>query len=1025
MVEKMQVDTPSPVPEAAKQGEIDESLYSRQLYVLGKEAMLKMQNSNVLIIGAKGLGIEIAKNVALAGVKSLALYDPEPVVLQDLSSQFFLTEQDIGKPRADASLPKLSELNAYVPVSVVTQLTEDVISRYQVVVATDVPLEQQVKINELTHAKNIKFIACDARGLFGNVFVDFGTDFTIIDSTGEEPISAYLSDIEPDGTVSVLDENRHGLQDGDYVKFSEVEGLEGLNNGDLFKVEVLGPYAFRIGDVSKFGVYKKGGIFTQVKVPVKVSYKSLKEQLVEPEFLFSDFAKFDRPAQLHLGFQALHQFKEKHGYLPRPHNEEDATEFVKLVSNLATQTKFDGELNQDLLKELSYQAQGDIPAICAFLGGLVAQEVLKASSGKFVPIKQFLYFDSLESLPSKEHFTRSEETTKPVGSRYDNQIAVFGLDFQKKLANSKVFLVGSGAIGCEVLKNWALMGLGSGPEGSIVVTDNDTIEKSNLNRQFLFRPKDVGKGKAEVAAIAATQINPDLTGKIHAKLDKVGTETENIFNNEFWESLDFVENALDNVDARTYVDRRCVFFKKPLLESGTLGTKGNTQVVIPRLTESYSSSQDPPEKSIPLCTLRSFPNKIDHTIAWAKSLFQGYFTDSVENVNLYLSQPNFIESTLKQSGDIKSILQSIADSLNNRPYSFEDCIKWARIEFEKKFNHEINQLLYNFPPDAKTSSGEPFWSGAKRAPKPLVFDINNEEHFNFVVGAANLRAFNYGLKGDVGTPDKQFYKKVIDEVKIEPFKARSDIKIQVNDDDPDPNANSGNNAENDELNQLIQSLPQPSTLAGYRLTPVEFEKDDDSNHHIEFITAASNARALNYQIETADRQKTKFIAGRIIPAIATTTALVTGLSQLELYKIVDGKDDIEQYKNGFVNLALPFFGFSEPIASPKGKYNDKVFDKIWDRFDIKGDLTLQQLLDKFEKEEGLEITMISYDVSLLYASFFPPKKLKERANMTITELIKSVTKKDLPSHVKTLILEICTDDKNGEDVEVPYVTITL
>ena len=71
-----------------------------------------------------------------------------------------------------------------------------------------------------------------------------------------------------------------------------------------------------------------------------------------------------------------------------------------------------------------------------------------------------------------------------------------------------------------------------------------------------------------------------------------------------------------------------VSFTKPLLESGTLGTKGNTQVVIPNLTESYSSSQDPPEKSIPLCTLRSFPNKIDHTIAWAKSLFQGYFAES-------------------------------------------------------------------------------------------------------------------------------------------------------------------------------------------------------------------------------------------------------------------------------------------------------------------------------------------------------------------------------------------------------------
>jgi ubiquitin-activating enzyme E1 len=63
-----------------------------------------------------------------------------------------------------------------------------------------------------------------------------------------------------------------------------------------------------------------------------------------------------------------------------------------------------------------------------------------------------------------------------------------------------------------------------------------------------------------------------------------------------------------------YMDRRCVYYRKPLLESGTLGTKGNTQVVLPYLTESYSSSQDPPEKAIPICTLKNFPNAIEHTI---------------------------------------------------------------------------------------------------------------------------------------------------------------------------------------------------------------------------------------------------------------------------------------------------------------------------------------------------------------------------------------------------------------------------
>lgn len=1020
----MQIDSPPPT-----QGNIDESLYSRQLYVMGKEAMIKMQNANVLIIGLKGLGIEIAKNIALAGVKSLSLYDPSPIELKDLSTQFFLTEDDLGKSTAEISKGKLSELNSYVPISVLDNLNESNLTSFKCIVSTNITLEEQVKINNITHSRNIGYINADIRGLFGQVFVDFGDEFIVVDQTGEEPLSGIVSDIESNGTVTMLDDNRHGLQDGDYVKFSEIEGMPKLNDGNPHKIEVLGPYAYKIQIDESFGKYIKGGLYQQVKMPKTLSFESLSKQLINPEFVISDFAKFDRPPQLHLGFQGLHAFQNKNnGKLPKPYNDEDANELISYVKLLSQQNPQllgeDGEIDEKLIRELSYQATGDIPGLVAFYGGLIAQEVLKCCSSKFGPVKQWLYFDSLESLPSIDEYPRNSETTKPIGSRYDGQIAVFGKKYQEVIQNLNVFLVGSGAIGCEMLKNWAMMGLGSGPNGKIYITDMDSIEKSNLNRQFLFRPKDVGKNKSDVAAQAVQEMNKDLKGKIDSQLEKVGPDTEHIFNDSFWEGLDFVTNALDNVDARTYVDRRCIFYKKPLLESGTLGTKGNTQVVIPNLTESYSSSQDPPEKSIPLCTLRSFPNKIDHTIAWAKSLFQGYYADSPESVNLYLSQPNYVEQTLKQNPDIKGTLENISNYLNKRPYTFDDCIKWARLEFENKFNREIKQLLFNFPPDSKTSNGAPFWSGPKRAPKPLEFDINNKDHFDFVVGGANLLAFIYGLK----EPHANFndYKRVLDNVEIEPFVPKSGVNIAANDNEAEEEAKnlSGGYDESD-IKKIAGSLPEPSTLAGYRLNPIEFEKDDDSNHHIEFISAASNCRALNYSIETATASKTKFIAGKIIPAIATTTALVTGLVCLELYKVVAKNDDIEAYKNGFINLALPFIGFSEPIRSAKGKYNDKEFDQIWDRFEIDGDLTLQELIDHFQEKEGLELTMLSHGVSLLYASFTAPKKVKERLPLKLTTLIKEVTKKDIPSHSKNLIFEIVCYDKDDNDVEVPYVLVKV
>lgn len=980
----MQVDSPAAAAEQlrAADGEIDESLYSRQLYVLGHEAMKRMGSSNILVAGLRGLGVEIAKNIALAGVKSLTLFDPKPTVIADLSSQFFLHPEDVGKPRASVTVPRVSELNPYTPVreyhaaDLTSNLSE--LKQFQVVVLTDTPLKDQLKIADYCHENGTFVVIADTFGLFGSIFTDFGKNFTCGDPTGENVLSGIVADVDSDGLVSALDETRHGLEDGDYVTFSEVQGMEGLNDCAPRKIQVKGPYTFSIGDVSGLGEYKRGGLYTQVKMPKFIDFEPLSKQLAKPELLISDFAKFDRPQQLHVGFQALHAFAEQHdGELPRAHNESDAAEVLKLAEGLAGQGDEKVELDEKLIKELSYQARGDLTPMAAFFGGLAAQEVLKSVSGKFHPIVQWLYFDSLESLP--ESVQRSEETCKPLGTRYDGQIAVFGKGFQEKISNMKEFLVGAGAIGCEMLKNWAMIGLATGPNGRITVTDNDNIEKSNLNRQFLFRPKDVGKLKSECAAEAVQAMNPDLKGKILTLQDKVGQDTEHVFNENFWEELDSVTNALDNVEARTYVDRRCVFFRKSLLDSGTLGTKGNTQVVLPNITESYSSSQDPPEQSFPMCTLRSFPNRIEHTIAWAKDLFHSFFVGPPEVVNLYLTQPNYLQSALKQSGNEKQTLETLRDFLvTEKPLTFDDCITWGRYQFEKQYNNAIQQLLYNFPKDSATSSGQPFWSGPKRAPDPLKFDPTNPTHFTFVEAAANLHAFNYNINSKSAT--KEHYLEVLNDMIIPDFKPDPGVRIQASDSDPDPNAQQSGMDDNEQLSKVVSSLPPPKSLAGFKLEVVEFEKDDDTNHHIDFITAASNLRAENYKIAQADRHKTKFIAGKIIPAIATTTALVTGLVNLELYKIIDGKKDIEQYKNGFVNLALPFFGFSEPIASPKGKYigvdGEVEIDKLWDRFEVEN-VTLKQFVEDF-KTKGLDIQMISSGVSLLYASFYPAAKLKNR-----------------------------------------------
>lgn len=431
-------------PSASTQGgnDIDEGLYSRQLYVLGHDAMRRMAVSDVLISGLGGLGVEIAKNVILGGVKSVTLHDEAVCTIGDLSSQFYLSENDIGRNRAEASQKHLAELNTYVPTKVYTgSLTDDFIKKFRVVVLTASSLSEQLRISEITHRNDIALIIADTRGVFAQVFCDFGESFTVLDVNGENTVSAMIADITNDkeGVVTCIDDTRHGMEDGDYVTFSEIQGMVELNNCEPVKIKVLGPYTFSIGDTTGFSKYERGGIASQVKMPKTLNFKPLQESIKAPEYVYSDYGKFDYPPQLHLAFQALHKFVEKNERVPKPWNKEDAADFVAVAKSIAADGG-DTEVNTNLLETFAKVSAGNLNPLSATIGGIVAQEVMKACSGKFHPIYQWLYFDAVETLPGEED-SITEEDAAPINSRYDGQIAVYGKEFQKKLGMYVLILV--------------------------------------------------------------------------------------------------------------------------------------------------------------------------------------------------------------------------------------------------------------------------------------------------------------------------------------------------------------------------------------------------------------------------------------------------------------------------------------------------------------------------------------------------------------------------------------------------------
>lgn len=723
--------------------------------------------------------------MALAGVKKLTIHDTTLASLSDLSTQYYLRAEDVGKNRAEVTFPKLSELNPYVAYSLDTRAfgadTTDFtfLKDFTCVVLTERPLSLQLAVSTYCHANNIAFITADTFGAFAWAFSDSGANHEVVDKNGEQVKSVMLEKIEKGATtvVTCLEHHMHGFEEGDSIKFTEVQGLPEINYADgqeyLHVVKSIeSPYKFTLGtdSTSWAGDYKLGGIATQVKVPSTMHFLPMQEAIAKPAFIETDLFKFSHPAACHTGMQALHAWMSEHGgEKPGAWNKEHAAEVVAKAKSLAADLD---EESTKIVEQIALTARGDIIGLTAFLGGTIAQEVIKSLSGKFTPLNQWLYLDAIELLPNHHDAAFNAAEYQPTGTRYDAQVIILGQKTHDAVVNSKTFMIGAGAIGCEMMKNFAMLGISTGPLGKITMTDNDLIEKSNLNRQFLFRDSDLQKPKSATAARAVKAMNPEM--QVEAFLDKVCAESEETYSDAFFQSLDFVVNALDNVAARIYVDERCVVNSKPLLESGTLGTKGHVQVILPHKTESYSSQRDPADESFPVCTVKSFPSAIEHTIQWARSKFESLFVAKPSEVQKFFTdRPAFLATLKTSNGPKMGALRNLVKILNKRPQSFDDCIAYARLKFQSYYTNIILHLLHAFPLDTTLKDGSLFWKSPKRPPTAAEFDINDQQHLNFILATAQLYGNVFHIKAKPEQVEKSYVANVLQGVNVPAWKPKN------------------------------------------------------------------------------------------------------------------------------------------------------------------------------------------------------------------------------------------------------------
>ena len=202
------------------------------------------------------------------------------------------------------------------------KVEEEILSKYTCVILTECEWHLGVEINEYCRSKGISFLMSDVKGLFGYSFTDFGSQFQVVDTNGEDCREQFLSSIKKSEeektdeseifTLECVDSRFHNLEAGDHVRLSEIEGLVELNDKIFQVTSVVSPSKFQISHkitdktAPIKSIYTGGGLFKQVKVPVTLNFKSLREQIETPDLTLINFAKPDQPILIHNAFRALH-----------------------------------------------------------------------------------------------------------------------------------------------------------------------------------------------------------------------------------------------------------------------------------------------------------------------------------------------------------------------------------------------------------------------------------------------------------------------------------------------------------------------------------------------------------------------------------------------------------------------------------------------------------------------------------------------------------------------------------------------
>ncbi|XP_051521347.1 SUMO-activating enzyme subunit 1 [Myxocyprinus asiaticus] len=326
--------------------------YDRQIRLWGLDAQKRLRGSRVLLVGLRGLGAEVAKNLILAGVKGLTLLDHEQVTEETRRAQFLIPVDADGQNQAQASLERAQFLNPMVEVKADTEPVEskpdDFFFQFDAICLTGCSKDLMVRVDQLCASRNIKIFCGDVFGYHGYMFSNLGQEHHYVE---EKPKVVKAS-----GEAN----------DGPEAKKPKV-------------------------DTNETTMVKKTVSFCSLKEALEVDWTN--------ETAKSSLKRV--PADYFL-LQVLLKFRTDKGCDPQPASfAEDSSLLLQIRDDVLESLGVSSELLPNAFVSYCFS---EMSPVCAVVGGVLGQEIVKALSQRDAPHRNFFFFDGLKGSGVVDYF---------------------------------------------------------------------------------------------------------------------------------------------------------------------------------------------------------------------------------------------------------------------------------------------------------------------------------------------------------------------------------------------------------------------------------------------------------------------------------------------------------------------------------------------------------------------------------------------------------------------------------------------